>query len=62
MLASSEVKGKWKSALEILRKLYGDALWSDLVDLLANKVKMDRLERGAGEKPVLRKYDPNLPA
>lgn len=57
--AASEVEGKIKASLELLRDLYApqDPIWLELVAEVSQEVKQKRLERGAGEKPVLQKYD-----
>lgn len=41
--------------------MYGpDTKWKDLSNTMTSDILKAREERGAGEKPVLRKYDPNL--
>ncbi len=52
-----------EASLAILRLIYRDEdpLWLDLVATMAKKIADDRIARGAGEKPVLKKYDPNAP-
>ncbi len=54
--APSEITGKLKASLEILREMYKDQdpKWCDLVDQMSTKIEEDRLKRGAGFKPVLR--------
>jgi len=61
--AASEVEGKIKASLELLRDLYApqDPIWLELVAEVSQEVKQKRLERGAGEKPVLQKYSAVLP-
>lgn len=61
VLAPSEVQGKILAAVEILRMMYEgqpEIKWLDLCEDMANTVAQKRLERGAGEKPVLRPYIP----
>ena len=59
VLASSEVEAKIKAALKILRLMYRerDPVWLELVEEMSKKVQEDRIMRGAGEKPVLKKTD-----
>lgn len=63
MFVPSETQGKLEASLAILRLIYKgeDPLWLDLVSTMASKIAEDRIARGAGEKPVLKKYDPNAP-
>jgi len=62
VLAPSEVQGKILASVEILRMMYADQphiKWLTLCEDMANLVAQKRIERGAGEKPVLRPYNPN---
>ena len=60
ILAPSETQAKIMASLEILRMMYSgqDPKWLDLVDQMANTIAKNRIERGAGEKPVLKPYIP----
>jgi hypothetical protein len=57
---SSLKKGKSQLALGILQQMYGpDKKWKELCDEMIQMILDAREERGAGEKPVLRKYQPD---
>ena len=52
------------AALGLLQQIFQkeqnpNPVWSDLVDSVSRQVYDERMLRGAGEKPVLRRYDPN---
>jgi len=60
--ASSLRKGKTKLALGILCMIHGpEKRWKDVMEEMTNAILQARELRGAGDKPVLRKYDPNNP-
>lgn len=53
-------KGRHKLAIGILQQMYGkDKKWLDLMKEMEQAIMDARQERGAGEKPVLQKYDRN---
>ncbi len=57
---SSLKKGRHKLSLGILIKMYGrDKKWYELQKEMEQKILDARDKRGAGDKPVLQKYDPN---
>lgn len=59
--ASSRKKGVTKLSLGIMRQMYGeDKKWKELMSEMANAITEARDKRGAGEKPVMVKYDPNF--
>lgn len=59
--ASSLKKGRIKLALGILRQKYGfDKKWKELVSEMVQAILDAREIRGAGEKPFLQKYDPEM--
>lgn len=52
-------KGRHKLAIGILQQMYGkDKKWLDLMKEMEQAIMDARQERGAGDKPVLQKYDP----
>ena len=60
VFASSEIEGKNKASLQILREIYkDDPKWLDLVKQVSDKVVEDRMQRGVGPKPVKTTYVPN---
>jgi hypothetical protein len=53
-------KAKTKLAFGILVQMYGpNTKWKDLCDKMTHDILEAREKRGAGDKPVLRKYDLN---
>ena len=59
-VASSLKRGKTKLAVGILIKMYGkDKKWRELQAEMTKDIIDSRNSRGAGDKPVLQKYDPN---
>ena len=58
-MSSSLKKGKTKLALGILVQMYGkDKKWKELQAEMEAEIIQKREERGAGDKPVLKKNDP----
>jgi hypothetical protein len=63
VFSSGETSGRLEASVKVLQQIYPEnPRWLDLVEKTAELVREDRIKRGAGEKPVLRKYDPNEPA
>jgi len=51
-------KGRIAAALIILKEIFGSSKkWFELMNEVAETVKHNRISRGAGEKPVLRKIE-----
>lgn len=58
MLSSGDSDGKKKAALEILKQMYGPHMkWKSLVESMKDQVVKDRLERGVGLKPQVKKRE-----
>ena len=57
--APKEMDGKKRAALQILKLIFtGNKKWLELVNEVSELVSSDRLKRGVGKKPELKKYDP----
>ena len=58
VLAATETQGKMRAAQALLIEIYGQQKrWLVLVEEISEKVRQDRLIRGVGEKPVVKKLD-----
>ena len=57
--AQSYKKAKTVGALKIINDMNPNMRWKDLMDQTQEAITQARNKRGAGERPVLQKYNPN---